>query len=255
VGHVHIENLPRTKSWRAVVKGIRDGDDAPTVAAAVVKAARGVLLPFATDPGVVEATWHLIRLPLAAQDDDFPDALRRLGLDVRGPATLMGVLAAVSDALDRATRPAARTDLGEMAQTALVETLADRFGVRSAGLFDPAPGDLHAALAATATAKQFGLLAAAFFARLVRKALDFFLSRVLVNQVGAARRFRTLAAQAAFADALRVYAGEVAAGVAEFAGGWFKKWDHATGGRIAHDEAGAFLAHAAHKLTWGLERG
>ncbi len=255
MGHTYVERTPRTQEWRGVVKLIRDGADVPTVAKSVTDAARGVLRPFASDPGVVEATWYLIRIPIAAQEDDFPVALRRLNLRAEDPLALMDLLGAVSDALDQAIRPGKRTDLGEMAQTALIETLADRFGVRTAGLFETGPSCLHAAIRRTATVKQFGQLAVAFFARLVRKSLDFFLSRELVNHVGPGRRFRTLESQEEFTKALCVYAEEAAAGVDKYAGEWFSNWEHLTEGTISRNQAGAFLAHAADKLTWALKVG
>jgi len=256
MGHQYIERLPRTRAWRAVVAMIRDGADAPAVADAVTRAARTVLLPLPKDPGVVEAVWHLIRLPIAAQDpDDFPAALRRLGYGTDDDPDLMDLLAGVSDALDAAVPPGTRTDLGEVAHTALVEVLADRLGGPATLFPDDPPPDVRAALAAAATVRRFGQLAAAYFARLVRKLLDSFVSRAVADHVGEGRRFRTLAHQAAFTDSLDRYAGEVAAGVDEYAGQWFAKWEYQADGRISRDQAGAFLAHAGEKLDWALGRG
>jgi hypothetical protein len=255
MGHAYIERLPRTKPWRDIVAAIAAGADARAVAEQVIHAARAIILPLPKDDGVVEATWHLIRLPLAARADDFPASLRRAGVDIDDAPGLMDLLAATSDALDAAVPPGRRTDLGEMAQTALTETLADAFGTELANLFGEDPGQVRDLLAAAAAVRPFGRLAAGFFARVVRKVLDFFVSRALVDHVGAGRRFRILREQQAFADALGVYAREVAAGVDAYAGGWLNKWAHAADGRISRDEAGRFLAHAADKLDWALNRG
>lgn len=255
MGHAQIDRLPRTKEWRAVVALLRGDADAATVARAVIDAARTLILPLAKDRGVVEATWHLLRLPLAAADDDYPAGLRRAGLDVADPPGLMDLLAALSDALDREVPVGRRTDLGEMAHTALVETLADHAGEDTSDLYGEDPEKIRVALAATATARRFGALAAAYFARLVRKVLDFFLSRVLADHTGAERRFHTLSAQADFTDALRDYARQVAAGLEAYAGGWLNKADHEADGRISRPMAGAFLAHAADKLDWALSKG
>jgi hypothetical protein len=255
VGHSQIDRIPWNTEWRTVVALLRDHADAAAVARAVVDAARTVVLPLAKDRGVVEAVWHLLRLPRAAADADYPGGLRRAGLDVGGPPGLMDLLAALSDALDRAVPVGRRTDLGEMAHTALVETLADHVGGAVTGLYGEDPGEVRAAVAATATVARFGRLAVAYFARLVRKTLDFFLSRVLADQTGAERRFRTLSDQAEFADALRDYATQVAAGLDEYAGEWLRKAERDTGGTISRAKAGAFLAHAADKLDWALSKG
>ncbi|MFO0798559.1 MAG: hypothetical protein U0804_13875 [Gemmataceae bacterium] len=169
MGHAQIDRLPRTKEWRAVVALLRENADAATVARAVVDAVRTLILPLAKDRGVVEATWHLLRLPLAAADDDYPAGLRRAGLDVADPPGLMDLVAAVSDALDREVPVGRRTDLGEMAHTALVETLAGHAADAAADLYGEEAERLRAAVAATATVRRFGALAAGYFARVVRK--------------------------------------------------------------------------------------
>jgi len=253
MGHAYIERLPRTKKWKAVVDEIADGGDAEAVAEAVIEAARAVILPFHKDPVVIETTWHLIRIPLAARDD-FPASYRRLGFAVADDPCLMDIIAATSEATDSAHPPGRRTDLGEMSQMALSEILAGEFGNAFSNLFGEDPQTVQAALAASATMKRFGRLAVAFFARFVLKILDFFVSRALVEHVGAGRRFRVLREQRAFTTALGRYADEVAAGVDAYAGEWFKKWDYVSEGRIAREQAVKFLSHAAEKLDWALNR-
>lgn len=254
MGHQYIERLPRTKPWKAVVTAVRDGGDAEAVAEAVVVAAQKIILPFARDPGVVAAVWYLIRLPIAARENHFPTALRNLGLEIHDAPGLMDLVAAASDALDAEILPDRRTDLGEMAQTALVETLAGEFGPSLENLFGEDPTALHGAVYAKATARNFGDLAVAYFSRLVGKTLTFFASRALADHVGEGRRFRTLAVQAAFVEALETYSREVAAGVDEYAGGWFRKAWHDLDRPIDRTEAGAFLSHASDKLNWALAR-
>src|SRR4051794_18677279 len=104
MGHAYIERLPRTKKWKAVVDEIAAGGDAQAVADAVIKAAREVILPLHKDQVVIETTWHLIRIPLAARDD-FPASFRRLGFTVDDDPGLMDVIAATSEATDAAHPP------------------------------------------------------------------------------------------------------------------------------------------------------
>lgn len=252
MGHQYIERLPRTRTWKNIILMIQNGADAKAVAEAVVKAARRVILPLAEDRGVVEATWFLIRLPIVAREEDLPAALRRLGLKVEDSPGLFDIVAAVSDAVDGGVPISHRTDLGEMAQTALSETLIHEFGNRVANLYGEDVAEVHRAFSATATVKQFGRMAVAYMSRFVGKVLNYFVSRTLADHVGESRRFRTLEDQAAFTDAVNVYAGEVAAGIDDYAGRWFAKWKERTEGRISREEAGAFLSHAADKLNWAL---
>ncbi|HYH66691.1 MAG TPA: hypothetical protein VD866_18490, partial [Urbifossiella sp.] len=48
MGHAQIDHLPRTKEWRAVAALLRGNADAPTVARAVVDAARTLIPPART---------------------------------------------------------------------------------------------------------------------------------------------------------------------------------------------------------------
>jgi hypothetical protein len=251
MGHSQIEKLPQTQEWQDIVSLIGGGGSAEQVGNAVLAAVQGLILPFANDAAVVEATWYLMRLPLAARNDDFPAALRRLGLGTGDEPDLMEVVAGTSDVIDRAIRPSHRSDLGEMAQTALVETLAD-LSNRQGHLFDKER--VRQSLAATATVKRFGQFATTFFARIVRKLLDSFVTRAMVTHVGEGRRFRTLAHQRDFLQALAVHAREVAAGVEVYAGEWFSKRSYLSDQRISRDEAARFLSHASDKLRWALNR-
>lgn len=93
MGHSYIERLPRTQQWQDIVALIGGGATAGQVARAVLDAVRDLINPFAKDQGVIEATWYLIRLPLAARDEGFPAALRRMGLGV-GDASLSNSIGA-----------------------------------------------------------------------------------------------------------------------------------------------------------------
>lgn len=250
MGHKRLKPLPRTRKWAEVVDLIHGGAGAAQVATATTAATETALLKAANDTGVVETVWLLMRLPLAARADDFAAALRECGVAVADAPGLMDLVVGVSDAIDR-TMPncRGRTDLGEMAQTAAAETLAEVVGGRLNGLFGTAPGDVRREFAKLATVKQFGIFAKDFFARFVHKALDFYLCKALPEQVGAGKRFHTLAAQSAFSDALETHCREAAGIVQRYAGEWLSLHNYETGGDIPRDQAAAFTAYAMKKLT------
>ncbi|OWK41282.1 hypothetical protein [Fimbriiglobus ruber] len=256
MGHVRLKTLPRTRKWRQVVELLRGGAGAAQAASATLSAAEKGLKKAGSDPVVIETVWLLMRLPVAARADDFPAALRRAGLDVSDDPGLMELTAAVTEAIEaKAQRTGNRSDLGEMAQTAAVETLTEVVGTRLKSLFGPAPGQLQAELARLRTAKQFGLFARDFFARFVFKTLNFFLSQTLPDHVGEGRRFGTLTEQAAFTDALDTHCREAAKIVETFAGGWLMKHNWEDDGRISREEVGEFTAYAMTKLTAELRQG
>ena len=162
MGHIRLGPLPRTRRWSQVIELLRLGAGAAQVANATVTAAERGLAGASADVGVVEAVWLLTRLPLAARADDFVMALRACGLNVSPSPGLMDVVGAVSEAIDaRMPNCRGRTDLGEMAQMAAVETLAAFVGGRVVNLFGTTAEDVRG-LAGLATHKQFSTFARTF---------------------------------------------------------------------------------------------
>ena len=198
----------------------------------------------------------LVRVPLAARSPDFAGALRKCGWEVPDSPGLVDIAVALSAAVDaRMPDGKGRTDLAEMAQTAAVETINAVVGPRAATLWGSGPEEVRAAFASLATAGQFGRFARQFFARFSFKTINYFLSKAVAEHIGEGRRFRTVAEQSRFTDALRIHCHEATRIVEEFAGDWFSKHRFETKGDITRDEAHGFLAYGlAAKLTGEFRR-
>jgi len=196
MGHIRLGNLPRTRKWQQVVALIEGGAGTAQIANATITAAEKGLKLAAEDKGLVETIWLLTQLPLAARSDNFAQALQSTGLEVSDSPSLMEVIGAFSDAIDKKlANNGGRTDLGEMAQMAASETMAEIIGSRTQSLFGTTPDDVKNAFSKLATNKQFSTFARDFFSRLTNKCLDYFVSRAVAHHVGEGRRFRTLAQQ------------------------------------------------------------
>jgi hypothetical protein len=255
MGHVRLGELQRTRQWLEVVALIRQGAAAEQVAQAAIRAAEKGLGRAAKDPGVVETVWLFIHLPRAARADDFAAELRRLGVHAPGDCGVMGLAAAVSDAVDdRLANNRGRTDLGEMAQMAAAETLSGLLAERTRGLFDASPDDVRRELAGLVKDSQFGLFAKSFFARLTYKSLDYFLSRALALHVGEGRRFLTLARQAEFSRALETHCREAAVIVQQFSADWVGK-THYEHGEVTRGHVFDLIHGAMAKLIAELKAG
>ena len=254
MGHVRLGNLPRTRKWAQVINLIASGACTRHIADATIVAAERGLRAAPADRGVVQSTWLLMHLPLAARADSFPDALRRLGLPVSEYPGLMELLGATADAIDaRLPNNRGRTDLGEMAQTALCETLATVVGERTTGLFDSSPHDVERAIADLHTVKHFGYLTRRFTASFTFKCLDYFLSRTTANHIGAGLRFPTLARLSEFRTALDTHCQESAVIVERFAGDWRSKTRYHPG-EITEANVTTFVGGAVNKLLDELKR-
>jgi hypothetical protein len=87
------------------------------------EAAEAALSGAAQDPILGSALWLLTQIPLAARGPDYAKDLEALGLHLSDHPTLFDLTSAISDAIDdRARTTGGRTDLGEMAQLALIES-------------------------------------------------------------------------------------------------------------------------------------
>lgn len=255
MGHVRLGNLPKTRPWLRVVALIAGGAHAPQVATATVRAAERILARAFDDAGLVETVWRFLRLPLAARTGDLVAALGG-GVPLPDRPSVMDILGAFTERVDhRLPGNCGRTDLGEMAQMAAVEAYAAVLGPQTQGLFGSDPETVQRALAALATVHQVSLLGHRFFARLMYKFLDFYLSRTLADHVGEGQRFANLKQVADFTAALETYCGEAAVIVERFSGEWFSKHNWGTRNNITRKLAAAFGHGAMQKLIDELKQG
>ena len=247
MGHQRLGTLPKTRKWDRVVDLVGGGADVGDVATAVAIAAEKSIHGAADDPAVKAAFFLLTQIPLAARKADFVPELRMLGLKVSDRPSLVEIVAAMADAVDRQVRAVGgRTDLGEMAQMAATESLNAVAGRELPGLFGATPDDVKGALSGLATVKQFSVLAQDFFARLTRRHLDYYLSRELPKHVGVSARFQTIREHRSFEDALDLHCRETARIVKEFSGEWFSKTNYEGG--IDQRKAGNFVHVAFDKV-------
>ena len=143
----------------------------------------------------------------------------------------MTIVGAVSSAVDAYARErGGRTDLGEMAQMAAVESLVAVVGPTLPSLFGPSPSDVQRVVGRLASGDRFSALARAFFSRLTQRVLNYYLSRELSNHIGGDRRFSDDGARSQFDAALGRHCWEAARIIEDIAGGWYGKAVYQTKG-------------------------
>jgi hypothetical protein len=254
MGHVRLGVLPTSRKWRQVVHELRLGADVDTVAAAAADAAEAALHGASRDPAFLHAFWLLTQIPLAARGPAFADDLRSLGLEIPDRPSLMDVAAAYSGAVDRhIRRTGGRTDLGEMAQMAAVESLTAAVAPHLPSLFGPTPEEVRREIGRCASGDRFAALAREFFARLTQRSLDYYLSRELANHTGNGQRFADDAARARFDEALWRHCREASRIVEAFAGGWYGRNVYQRDG-LTPDAVGRFAPVAFKKVRAELRK-
>jgi hypothetical protein len=254
MGHIRLGTLPKTRKWRQVVDLLRRGADLEAVAGSAAEAAETSLRNASADPAFLHAFWLLTQIPLAPRGPAFADDLRRLGLEVPDEPSLMDVTGAFMGAVDQQARECGgRTDLGEMAQMAAVESLTAAVAPMLPSLFGAEPEDVQRAVGRHANGDRFAALARGFFARLTQRSLDYYLSRELSNHVGAGERFHDDGARSRFDDALERHCREASRIVETFAGGWYGKNVYQRGG-LTPAAVGRFAPIAFRKMRAELRK-
>jgi hypothetical protein len=188
MGHIRLGKLPQTRKWQHVVGLLGSSGPIDEIAAASAVAAESALRDAFSDPALTQTIWLLTQLPLAARSGNFGAALHGLGLRIGAEPTLLDLVSAVSESVDRhAARVGGRTDLGELAQQAAAESLTAIVGRTLPSLFTPTPEEVRKSLGRLTAKDHYGELARDFFAGLTRRYLDYYLSRELSHHVRAAR--------------------------------------------------------------------
>jgi len=224
MGHWQPTKRPRVKRWRHVTDSLGGGASVADVLAATLDAIGESLLRAGTDATVQDVASLLLRLPAAAGHADFAAALRRLGLDVSGEPGVSELTSAFSDEVDRVVeRTRARSDLGELAQMAAIETLAATVRHRAPGEQVTAPAVVRARLAACSSGNAFAGLAADFLGRFTTRWLSYQLSREVSGHVGPDKRFQELREERKFAAESGLRARIAAMVVRDVAGEWLRR--------------------------------
>jgi hypothetical protein len=253
MGHIRLKRLPSSRKWNQVVALLATDAPVDEIAAASADASERALESARKDPALAQAFWLLTQVPLAARAPDFAEAARRVGLVVGSEPSLIEVVAALSEAVDRKSfGRAGRTDLGEMARNAAAESLAAIAGAELPTLFETTADEVRQAVGRLAAPDHFARLARDFFARLTQRHLDYYLSRTLPQTVGPSQSLATTADHSAFNAALEQHCREASKIVEAFSGGWFSKTQYQGG--ITPEKARAFVFVALGKISAELQR-
>lgn len=257
MGHIRLGTLPQSKKWREVV-GLLDSDAAiEVIAEAAAKASDRDLSRANSDPNFQFVSSLLVRLPLLARAPGFEEALADLGVSRVALSSVTGLLSGLELAIDRQSfETGYSSDAGELAKSALLESLSVQLRDRLPSLFEPTFAEIRTALGSFASGDRFAVLARDFFARLTHRSLDYYLSRELANHTGPESRFADDAQRREFQRALAQHTFETSKIVQEFAGGWFGKtvWQKQA---LDQDAIDRFTKYAFKKMRdeFGRRRG
>lgn len=221
MGHRLLGGLPMTQNWQKVVMRLAQTDNVSEIAEATSKAAKRGLEIAKKDQGVVYSVYMLMKLVWASRASDFRGELAALGMELPERASLLDIVGAFDETVDRRLMSAGhRTDMAEMARAAAVETLGEMCKAETGSLFGVTAGAARDAIKKYATTERFGRVGQQFFGKFLYRFLDYHLSRQLPNHIGVGQQLRNIAEHDEFKRALALHCHQTARIVREFAGCW-----------------------------------
>ena len=255
MGHVRLGVLPRTRAWKEVVGQIAAGADVSQIANATITAAEKAFSFVMNDVGYTEAVWLMTQMAIAAKKPDIHQHLAAAGIHLPGDPSLIDVTTAITEALDRRVDSNGRSDLGSLANRAIVGAVNDVLSPKLRSLFSSDSDTMRAALADLGKPKEFGEFSRRFFARLANEVLQYFLSKVVNTQLGDGMRFATMNQSAQFNAALETHTREASIIVEQFSNEWFSKNRFQEGGDISRKTSDKFAGFALKKMKDELKAG
>jgi len=256
MGHVRLGLLPRTRAWKEVVGLIAAGADVSQIANATITAAEKAFSFVMKDVGYTEAVWLMTQMAIAAKKPDILQHLAAAGIHLPSDPSLIDVTTAITEALDRRVEGnRERSDLGGLANRAIVGAVNDVLSPKLHSLFASDPDTMRAALADLGRPKEFGEFSRRFFARLANEGLQYFLSKVVNTQLGDGMRFATMNQSAVFNAALETHTREASVIVEQFSSEWFSKHRFEESGDISRKSSDGFASYALTKMKDELKAG
>ena len=254
MGHIRLGTLQRSKKWRDVIGLLDSNADIERIAEAAAHASELDLKRASDDPFFQFVTQLLVRLPLLARAPGFEAEMAELGLPSKAVNSVTGLLSGLNEAINQqAFQQGHSSDAGELARSALIESLSVQLRDKLPTLFEPTAQEVRKALASFAGGQEFSALARDFFARLSYRSLDYYLSRELADHIGPDKRFGNDGDRVAFESALRQHTFEASKIVESFAGGWYGKtvWRDQN---LSQDKINDFTRYAFKKMRSELGR-
>ena len=255
MGHERVGALPRTKRWSDVVDGIAaaaavDGD-VGALATGTLANVRSQLRAMQGDTGVIAAFEFLIGLALSASSRLERESLGHLAVDLESNPSPLRLAAALGQHVEERRES---LEYAEIARKAAVDTVSLWTQEQTQQLSFTAQGErVQEVWARASDGRGFCEVSRIFFARLVERYLNYFLSREASARVdGTEARERLATRLRDHVDGVSHHAFETSRITQSFAAGWFNA--HARDRVPTTRETASFLAVALGKLHEELLR-
>jgi len=256
MGHQRLGKLPAYSSLPEIIKFLVDGGT-PTadLVEHITDLSKNALKDAINDPVFIKAFWLLLRIPQAMAQEDAAVALKEIGLEGGGYATVADVLVDFNEALERVQRTSDKSigDLGELARQAALSAMGKSIRENLPTLWDASAEDVRAAMKRMYSTEQFGAVAHEFMANFTGRLIHYFIDRNLHEMVGLDRVSPSIHDIKNFKSAITRHSHEAALIMRGFAKDWMGK-NHFHGGmEVTEKSMRGFVSYVVTKLQAELE--
>ncbi len=248
MGHIRLGRLPKTKKWEQVIYHLAESSSGVEVIAdKVIDASQLGIDTLKSDKGLILSYWILSYLLWQAKGSDFFDSLSRIGIRKPEDSSALSLISNISEYLsNEITELKERTIYSELSQQAFRETLTYIISSSSSSLFQTTYEETILKFKQFSTGRNFAIISRIFFSSILRRYLQFFISKESSNHISTSSQFESVYDLVDFNTDLNNYCYQTCKIIEDFAGGWFSKksWE----GKISQEDVEGFIYVAIKKI-------
>lgn len=262
MGHTRLGEIPKSRKWKDVVAFMTNAefvssnpvfrDEVEMIAVRTLDAAETGIEKALDDLGLRYSFYLLTQLALASREDNWEKKLTENQINVSRLNSTFELITEIQTAIDDYIFENGRaTDISEMAQQSIGETISKLVEPKANTLFGSGKEEIQSAIKSLSTKKGFADLGQKFFGHFMTHYLNFFLSRVTAAQVGTGR-FRSVEDVTKFNQVLQTHCEQTAKIVRDYCGEWYSKTEYMKG--IDLENTSEFISVALKKLKSELKK-
>lgn len=256
MGHERTGLLPKSQTWRNIVRSIGEFDESrPEIDAISESVIRNVVdrfLNLETDTSLHSAFQFLTLCATATRSDEPAEHFRRYHIELPKEITALSLAKVARDFIAENT---INPEYGQLATSAVVDTISNWYQqcMEKQGRLFPSTIDFHTVWHRTSVGAGFCILAQHFFASFTERYLNYYLDREATSALPDVETRDLFSKKlTAHIDEISQHAFETARITQSFAAGWFNR--NARDDVPSHHDIHGFLRHALGKLSEELQR-
>ncbi len=224
MGHNRLGILPKNHRWKHVIDLLKKEADLPEITRASLHAMLTNFERIPKDAGFNLVLSNIFGFAAGARSGNFQEFLEESGIRLSHEAGPLDIVCGLQNKIDNDLgRQRSRSDPGEIAQNAFVETMLSTSSAAQSAMFDLGRDAAINQIGGALKGKEFAGFMHAFFTKFTSRYMKYYLSRELSNHVGPGKYFESIDRHREFNETLGTYISQVVRIADEFTPGWFSK--------------------------------